>query len=61
MIGFMFLLGASAYELYALVFKKQTISSFIWMLMEKSRTFKTLFFLVWVWLSFHFFWPEFFE
>ena len=55
MIGFLFLLAATVYEVYALVFKKQTISAFIWKLMEASPLFKTAFFLVWAWLTYHFF------
>ena len=61
MIGFAFLIGATVYELYAVVFKKQTISEFIWQMLDQSRTFKAFFFFVWVWLSVHFLAPEFFR
>ena len=61
MLGFLFLIGATIYEVYALVFKKQTISAFIWQLMEASRLFKTAFFLTWAWLTIHFLAPDFFR
>ena len=61
MLGFLLLIGATLYEVYALVFKKQTISAFIWQLMEASPPFKTAFFLVWMWLSYHFFYPRLFQ
>ena len=61
MIGLLFLAGATLYEVYALVFGKQTISAFIWLLMDKSRLFRTAFFLTWAWLTLHFFAPEFFK
>ena len=61
MMGLLFLAGATLYEVYALVFRKQTISAFIWQLMDESRLFRTAFFLTWAWLTLHFFAPEFFR
>ena len=60
----MLILGAilvTAYDLLALVSQRgPTIAELSWKLME-SPMFKTAFFLVWLWLSIHFFFPSFFE
>ena len=60
MIGLILLGLALIYELYALVFKKQTISAFIWILLD-NKWIRAAFFFTWVWLTVHFFWPGFFS
>ena len=60
MIGLLFLVGATLYEVYALIFHKQTISAFIWQLME-NRWFRAGFTFTWFWLTIHLLFPEYFS
>lgn len=54
------LLAATAYEAYALLFHKQTISAAIWILME-NRWFRAAFTFTWFWLTIHLLFPQYFQ